>query len=37
MELDNTKVKSFIIINWVGIFLFSNCDIVIVSNDLENK
>ena len=37
MEPDNTKVKLFIRVNWIGIFLFSNCDIVIVSNDLENK
>jgi hypothetical protein len=37
MDPDNTKVKLFIRINFFGIFLFSNCDILIVSNDLENK
>lgn len=36
-EPDNTKVKLFNRINWFGIFLFSICDILIVSNDLENK
>ena len=36
-EPDNTKVKLFNRINWFGIFLFSICEILIVSNDLENK
>jgi hypothetical protein len=36
-EPDNKKVKLFNRINWFGIFLFSICDILIVSNDLENK
>lgn len=36
-EPDNKKVNLFNRINWVGIFLFSICNILIVSNDLENK
>lgn len=37
MEPDNKKVKLFNRINCFGIFLFSICEILIVSNDLENK
>lgn len=37
MDPDNKKVKLFNTINWFGIFLFSICEILIVSNDLENK
>jgi hypothetical protein len=36
-EPDNKKVKLFNRINCFDIFLFSICEILIDSNDLENK
>ena len=37
MEPDNANVKLLINNNLYGIFLFSNCELFITSNDLENK